>query len=197
MKNFFDYTDEKITEKAFMQCLVMSVAGILVCIISLCSITYAWFNNSISAGNNVLKAGSFDLTIEAKDNSTTAVKIEPQDGVCKHTFNPGQYTVTLKVTENSTAKGYCIINIGNSQYITERMGKSQVSTQSEFSTSGTLPEEFIFTLIIGGTESREIKFNPIWGIPAMQEGAVTINNKCEITVDADKITITYENNSTR
>ena len=196
MKNFFDYTDEKITEKAFMQCLVMSVAGILVCIISLCSITYAWFNNSISAGNNVLKAGSFDLTIEAE---TTSAKVDltKNGSFYTGTFAPGKYTVTLKVTENSTAKGYCIINIGNSQYITERMGKSQAGSQSEFSASGTLTEEFTFTLIIGGTESREIKFNPIWGIPAMQEGGChykqQVRNNSEFRYDNNNIKL----NSTR
>ena len=181
MKNFFDYTDEKITEKAFMQGLVMSVIGILACIISLCSITYAWFSGSVSSGNNVLKAGSFDLTIEAKVG-TTDIDLETIDGVCKYTFAPGTYTVTLTVTDNSTAKGYCIIKAGDNQYITGKMGNTQASTQSASAETETLIKEYAFTLEVTGTTSVEIEFHPIWGIPASNVGYSNIPDNKHITV---------------
>ena len=160
----------------------MSVIGILACIISLCSITYAWFSGSVSSGNNVLKAGSFDLTIEAKDkNSTTAVKIEPQDGVCKHTFDPGEYKVTLTVTDNSTAKGYCIIEVGDNQYITGKMGNTQASTQSASIGTETLLNKVIFTLKVNETTPVKIKFHPIWGIPSDDSKYTLVTNGCTVT----------------
>ena len=182
MKNFFDYTDEKITEKAFMQGLVMSVIGILACIISLCSITYAWFSGSVSSGNNVLKAGSFDLTIEAVDeNSTENVILTNTNGVCNHSFAKGTYTVTLTVTNNSTAKGYCIIKVGDNQYITGKMGNTQASTQSASTGTETLLNKVIFTLEVTGTTSVEIEFHPIWGIPSDDSKYTLVTNGCTVT----------------
>ncbi len=193
MKNFFDYTDEKITEKAFMQGLVMSVVGILICIVSLCSITYAWFSGTVSSGNNVLKSGSFDLTIEAVD-STTKVDLTETNGVWSGTFSPGEtYKVTLNVTDTSTVKGYCAITANDGQtYINTEVMKYIADGESAGLSEGTAEnykKSITFTLTV--TKETTIKFSPRWGIPANSNSSTVINNDCTVTVNTDStVTVT-------
>ena len=39
--------NEKLSDKAFARLALTSILGILVCIICLCSTTYAWFTGSV------------------------------------------------------------------------------------------------------------------------------------------------------
>jgi len=43
---------EKLSDKAFARLSVTSILGILVCIICLCSTTYAWFSGSAQVDSN-------------------------------------------------------------------------------------------------------------------------------------------------
>ena len=63
MKHIFDSKDEKLTEKAFIQSVVISVVGILLCIVALCSATFCWFTGGTENNSNTLVSGSFDVTI--------------------------------------------------------------------------------------------------------------------------------------
>ena len=47
---------EKLSDKAFARLMTTSILGILVCIICLCSTTYAWFTGSVQVDSNTLKA---------------------------------------------------------------------------------------------------------------------------------------------
>ena len=48
--------NEKLSDKAFARLALTSILGILVCIICLCSTTYAWFTGSVQVDSNTLKA---------------------------------------------------------------------------------------------------------------------------------------------
>ena len=50
--------NEKLSDKAFARLVLTSILGILVCIICLCSTTYAWFSGSVQVDSNTLKAAS-------------------------------------------------------------------------------------------------------------------------------------------
>ena len=65
MKNFFETKEEKITEKAFTQSLFISIASILICIVMLCSITFAWFSEDVSNNTHKVEAGRFDIEVAA------------------------------------------------------------------------------------------------------------------------------------
>ena len=98
MKNFFDCKDEKITEKAFSQSLIISVVSILLCLVALCSMTYAWFTAETTSSSNTLTSGSFDVTIavsEVEDGvaTTSAGTIDPVSNT------EGKYTVTLTLSK--------------------------------------------------------------------------------------------------
>ena len=166
MKNFFDYKDEKITEKAFSQSLIISVVSILLCLVALCSMTYAWFTGSTSSGNNTLVSGSFDITVSVKAQDNTLVT--PIDG--KYKLTPGKkYTVTLEPTQTATVKGYCIVNInGESKKTDVIMDADMVDDRY---TEATAPFEFT---IETDKENTELTFESHWGVivgPDVKKGA--------------------------
>ena len=48
--------NKKLSDKAFARLALTSILGILICIICLCSTTYAWFTGSVQVDSNTLKA---------------------------------------------------------------------------------------------------------------------------------------------
>ena len=106
MKNFFDCKDEKITEKAFSQSLIISVVSILLCIVALSSVTYAWFTGETTSGSNTLMSGSFDVKItvsKLEDGVASANAIEAEsnnEGKYTYKLLPGTYEISLALTED-------------------------------------------------------------------------------------------------
>ena len=47
--------NEKLSDKAFARLFLTSILGILVCIICLCSTTYAWFTGSVQVDSNKIQ----------------------------------------------------------------------------------------------------------------------------------------------
>lgn len=166
MKNFFDCKDEKITEKAFSQSLIISVVSILLCLVALCSMTYAWFTGSTSSGNNTLIAGSFDVDISVSQveggvASANAIKaISNTEGKYTYELQPGTYEITLKLTDTSTVKGHCVVTIGNGaeQHTDAIIGNNTANVDE--STTKTDP----FTFKITVTEKTTVVLEPRWGV---------------------------------
>ncbi len=85
----FDTKYEKITKNAFSQSVIISVVSILMCIVVLCSLTYAWFASETSSSSNTLMSGYFDVKI-------TVSKVECLDFV-RENSNHGGADVVLEV----------------------------------------------------------------------------------------------------
>ena len=154
MKKLFSAADEKLTDKVFMQNLVFSVIGALICIVALCSVTYAWFSSDVSSAQNVIESSRFALVVEVGNEEVTP----DADGTIRYTFaEPGQYAVRLTMTEDSTAsKGYCEIGVNNDP----RLRTSPISKDSSIGV-----EIFEFTLVIREANSV-VTFEAKWGIAA-------------------------------
>lgn len=186
MKNIFDSKDEKLTEKAFIQSVVISVVGILLCIVALCSATFCWFTGGTENHSNTLVSGSFDVTITVvKGNAsaqadtgaaggTQAEQIEvtadpAQAGVFVCNLpEAGTYTVTLKLKEGSTVKGHCVVTVGddNAVHTAAIIGKNTNNCENE-----TLTDPFMFTITV--TAPTSVRFEPRWGVvvePQIQQG---------------------------
>lgn len=167
MKNFFDCKDEKITEKAFSQSLIISVVSILLCLVALCSMTYAWFTGSTSSGNNTLVSGSFDVTIvvsRVEDGVATASTgaLEPEsntEGKYTYKFQPGTYEITLKLTDTSTVKGHCVVTIngGEEQHTAAIIGTNTANVENK-----ELTDPFKFKITI--TKETTVVLEPRWGV---------------------------------
>ena len=148
--------EEKITEKVFSKNLLMAALGIFICIIALCSATYAWFAESTESGNNTLVSGSFSLEIAVEDKDTAApVEVrDAQNGSKTCTLAAGTYTVTLTMTDESTVKGYCTVKIGDAAYTTSPISRDSSIGADHLSFTVTVTAE---TLAV---------FTPKWGYPA-------------------------------
>ena len=176
LKNYFDYTDEKLTDRAFLQSVTISIIGILLCIVSLCSATYAWFVGNISSNSNTLTSGSFDLDVFIKEGENAAFTesdaaiIKTTDGTVSYKFAEiGTYTVKLEMTDYSNVKGYCKISVGGEEFITSSVSKD--------SALGVNPLTFTIKITKANTT---LVFTPCWGYPS----ASTINNGGELTLTA-------------
>ena len=163
MKNFFETKEEKITEKAFTHSLFISIASILICIVLLCSITFAWFSEDVSNNTNKVEAGRFDIgeksVVLIETSGETEVSAN-ESGV--YTLAEGTYRVTVELDAETTAKGYCIITVNGTKYYTDVVVNEQ--TKNNIYTTPNSP--FTFELVIpeGGAT---VTFDSRWGIPAV------------------------------
>lgn len=165
MKNILDFNNEKTSEKVFSQGLIISVISILLCIVMLCSVTYAWYSEEANAGNNIITSGNFSL-----DATVTYINPQTSEAVTVAVDNLSNgsmrcvlekkgitYTVVLSMTDMANVKGYCAISISdNVDKITETMSKD--------------PEIGADTLcftITTAEDSTIVSFTPKWGCPAV------------------------------
>ena len=161
MKKFFDSNNEKLSDKAFTQSIAISVISILICLVALCSATYAWFTDETSTNGNTLTSGSFDLHIlsvtQVSDNASAASNIEiTPDGIgYRCHLTEGTYTVTLQLTAESTAKGHCMVRLGDTVQYTNVILRSQADGADD---------RFTFTLVV--PQAADVYFEPRWGMAA-------------------------------
>lgn len=163
MKNIIDCKDEKITEKAFSHHLLVSILSILLCIVALCSITYAWFTSETQSGNNTLTAGSFHVTISVQNSVTKeemTLKAHGKEGSWQCNLAPGTYTISLKLTDDATVKGHCKVQIGSGTVYHTDAIIGEKTNNVDTTTPKTDP--FTFTLTV--TEASTLTLEPVWGV---------------------------------
>ncbi len=180
MKNFFETnnSDEKISDKAFKQSLVISVLCILFCMIGLCSITYAWFTKETKSQTNSITSGSFKLEvlveqIETVDGNTTVVAtidVAESNGVyrCTLPLEGATYRVTLTRTDLSTSNGYCYVKVGSH----EKQATGKISDINEKHSADTNP--FIF-FVVAEVANTTLELTPCWGVngsPKVEYGGI-------------------------
>ena len=179
MKNFFDCKDEKITEKAFSQSLIISVVSILLCLVTLCSMTYAWFTTETTSSSNTLTSGSFDITVSVKAQDDTLVT-PTADG--KYILTSGEeYTVTLEPAQTATVKGYCIVNINGENKKTGVILDDEMV--DDIYTTATAPFEFTIETEKANTV---VTFESHWGVLLNPD----VDADSTITVKESQIEIT-------
>lgn len=169
MKNLFICKDEKITEKAFSQGLLASVLSILLCLIALCSMSYAWFSEETASNSNTLVSGYFDFQVsihQEVDGVLSAAKIPPADtndaqGTYSYVLSAGTYTVVLDLNNDSTAKGYCIVKIGSVEKHTGVIIGENTANREDYEPN----EPFKFTLVVEENDTV-VEFKQHWGVSA-------------------------------
>ena len=158
MKSFFSTNEEKISDKAFRTGVVVSLISIVLCIVFLCSASYAWFSTNTSSGQNLLQGGSFDLDVAVTDGEGALVPVTKNDnGTQFCVLDAGAYTVALSMTADSTAtKGYCDVKVGDLDAV-------QTATVSSDPAIGVSVLSFVLAVDGDGTI---VLFTPKWGLPA-------------------------------
>lgn len=110
----FDFNKENLTDSSFKQSITMSVVGIILCMIALCSTTFAWFNASVSSNTNSIQAANCIVTVSVANSGTAEDIANSQYTFKKDTI----YDVT--VTASGTAKSaYCIFYVKGAAYYAE------------------------------------------------------------------------------
>ena len=167
----------KVSDKEFTRIMISSVLGIMLCVICLAGLTWAWFSGSVSSAANNITAASFNIQIDVNVKGTkTTVSPTVENG--KYSFSLENNKVyDVKITADGTATtGYCEVIFGGNRYHT-----IQIFNNSDESNSGSLlstdrPQEINFT--VNATESTLLlKIVPQWGSYAIAKGEKLIGNE--------------------
>ncbi len=159
-----------ISDKLFLRSFLLSVGSILLCLALLCSMTYAWFSDGIESDRNALVSGSFLLEFKVKDSDGNEI---PLTG---NAFRPsartallprtGVYTVTLTLTEQSDAKGYCIVTCDN---MYPKLTEVIVGESTKSKDGRELNSPFIFQVevtVAPGAGGVPLVLEPRCGVPS-------------------------------
>lgn len=166
----------KVSDKEFTRIMISSVLGIMLCVICLAGLTWAWFSGSVSSAANNITAASFNIQID--------VKVKDTEKTVPHTVENGIYSFSLennkvydvKITADGTATtGYCEVRLGKNVYHT-----IQIFNISDESNSGSIlstdrPQEITFT--VNATDVTLLKIIPRWGSYAIAENEKLIGNE--------------------
>jgi hypothetical protein len=146
----FKFNKEASTEKAFMQSIIISVFGFVLCIVSLCSATWAWFSTDISSSENNIQAAHYNVTVTVKSGDAVIT-----DNNGKYRFEEDKdYIVTLEAYASAQSV-YCVFVTDNGEYCT-----SQISTSTSENT---------MTIMLRFSETKEIEIIPSWGYTSAGE----------------------------
>ena len=179
MKNILNSKEEKITDKAFKQSITISIIGILLCMVALCSVTWAWFSTEISSSSSDIKSAYCDVTVSVMNEGS---KLDPIDG--KYSFAKDKaYKIHITAT-GSAETAYCILKIDGELYYT-----AQIPTQTAMN----------FTLQFGA-DTTEVEIIRCWGTSSVPDANRTFINgglylNCEATAELPKAIM--ETNSTK
>ena len=132
--------------------LAPSVAGLCICALSLCGISYAWFTATVSSDAGTIRAAQYGVEVTITDKAGTAVNTtNDQAGIVTAALAQGDtYNVTLKATGTAT-QGYCSV-------ILEDTDKNK----SPHYTKSLRPEESI-TFKIYADKAYTLTITPQWG----------------------------------
>ena len=140
----------KMADKAFYRLIFTSFLAIFVCIVCLCSSTFAWFYDSAPSTGNTLRAmGDCLLEIRVEQGGVPLPAEELAAGV--ELLSGEEYTVTLTLPSGS-ASGYCLISADSGDFYSP-----YITRHNE-----PMPEAVSFALTVGTTQT--VKFLTRWGI---------------------------------
>lgn len=120
---------DKLTDKAFMHSITVSILGIVICLVVLSSVTWAWFSAGVSSQSNTIQAADYTPVVTVTDSSSSVVLTPAvsSDGTMVYTVTADQkYTVTISAT-GSARTGYCQVIMDGVTYYT-----AQVATNAEY-----------------------------------------------------------------
>ena len=159
MKNFFKeyfYIPKhgKIRDKVMVVRVVLTVGIMLFCLAAMSISAYAYFSSDVSSGVNVLRAAKFEAEVLV-ENGPSQPSVTKNKNVLTYTFAPGEYKITLKKKDSSTAKtGFYVIRIGDQIYHTQQIG-------ADLSAEGQSRESVSFLLNVKAEGKLEIEAQ--WG----------------------------------
>ena len=139
---------DKLTDKAFLRLILTSFLAIGICLVCLCSTTWAWFSEDVSSQKNALRSSSCLLNVAVAEDGTIVKDADTETVTLKQGV---VYTFTLSLPKYSSS-GYCIIVAGENKYY------------SEYLTAHKNEEAKIVSFYVTVESDREVFFKVRWGI---------------------------------
>ena len=105
---------ERISDEAFLRGAIAGLIAILLCLVALCSTTYAWFLAESRSGASVISGSRYSLSVTLTDENGDPVPVTDRGN---DTFfcalkSGKTYTVSLQTSADTTAtRGYCSISV--------------------------------------------------------------------------------------
>lgn len=158
---FYVPKHEKVSDISFSRIITSSILGILLCIICLAGLTWAWFSGSATSTANTITAAEFKVNVSINGSEITS-----EDGT--YTLSQEDNRVTVTAVGSATT-GYCQILFDGNIYHT-----SQIFTVSQ---EGK-PQSVTFT--VNATAGDELVITPQWGTYAKPDGETLIEANGEI-----------------
>lgn len=174
---------------SFSHLLAPALLGILVCLFSLCGLTYAWYSLSTNSSVQPLRAAVFRINAVCTEEDGAELQPDSErNGVLEFSLSEGKtYQFHLSPAADSTAsRGYCRISItaaDTTVYTTETLGPGS---------------EYVFTVEAG--QAATLQIAPIWGegptdaflnnskiqIPALDSPDASANSPAEPSADVSE-----------
>ena len=160
---------QKLSDKAFFRMIITAALGVIVCVVCLCSTSWAWFTGGIASDKNEIKTGQCLLAISVEDGTQELTGIE--NGV---ELTAGKsYKVTLTLPKGS-ASGYCLMEAAGAE-------KAQYYSAGLLRNDGETDKILSFTVEVEGTIT--VKFLIRWGI---YSGSVDAGNGETLKINLKK-----------
>lgn len=126
--------------------LVPSIPGICICIVCICSMTWAWYATNIQSPLQKMTVAHYEVTVESVIGGDQTVT--PEGGGYALTGGT-KYAVTLKAAGTvQKCGGYCLIELSGSE--------------TKYYTQSILPDSSI-TIVFTPTETGTYTFTGVWG----------------------------------
>lgn len=126
-----------MTETEFVRFLLPSLLSILLCAVCLISLTWAWFSEEVVSGDNIIRAGSFEVTVQLDGNELVgAEKVEATLQVTASGEQPHKLTISPR----SDISGYCIIKVTSGGVVTQYQTPVLNSNSASYEVSITVKD---------------------------------------------------------
>ena len=142
--------NKKITNKYLGKVIATSVISIVLCMMCLASLTWAWFTFDVQSSGNTLRSAEFDATVYVTPSDPSLTEYR------NVVFAPSSYKVYVK--QNASAKtGYCLVTIdGKTYFAGELKEKLNADTRTAYCAL-----EFDFEI---ATAPAIVSIDPVWGM---------------------------------
>ena len=157
---------EKLSDKAFARMLLTSVLCVVLCLVCLCSTTYAWFSDSVQGNNNQIQAANaclLSVSVYKEGAEEAVATVDTQNAVkleCE-----GTYTVTITLPKES-ASGYLVLTVGGQEYYSDYLQRNDNTDQT-----------LTFTLNVATVQ--HVTFTARWGI---YSGKIHVSDKGSLPI---------------
>ena len=140
-------TQELTSEKAFFRVFATTIISVVVCLISLCSTSWAWFTGSVESSKNEITTGQCLLEITVEKDGVALSGLETGVTLDAET----EYLVTLSLPSGSSS-GYCFMQANGQDYYSKAILSHEEAQAKTIS----------FT--VKAEEQTTVKFIVRWGI---------------------------------